>query len=161
MRTNGTIRLTNRQREVGAGLIVGAIGIATIALGRSYRVGSLTDMGPGFFPLALGVALILIGTVIVWTRNRAGGEGAPIVAISSLDLRGISCVVFGMLAFIFLGDMLGFIPAAFASVFISALGDRSTSLKAAFLLSSCVTLFGVLLFYYFLQVPLPLFQWGS
>jgi heme A synthase len=52
-------------------------------------------------------------------------------------------------------------PATFSCVFVSALGDRNATWLATFVLATVVTIFGVGLFAYFLQVPMPIFTWGG
>jgi hypothetical protein len=46
-------------------------------------------------------------------------------------------------------------------VFVSALGDRESTLRASFFLATGITIFGVLLFSYMLQVSMPLWRWGT
>jgi len=53
------------------------------------------------------------------------------------------------------------IPATFACVFVSALGDKDITLKSALVLGVAVTIFGVALFSYLLQVSMPMWRWGS
>jgi hypothetical protein len=60
-----------------------------------------------------------------------------------------------------LGNLGGLIPATFACVFVSALGDRDITLKSAFFLAVGVTVCGVALFNYLLQVSLPMWRWGT
>jgi len=62
-------------------------------------------------------------------------------------------------AFIVLGQYAGLVPAAFFSVFISALGDRTANLKGTILLAIGTTVFGVVLFHYLLSISIPLFWW--
>jgi hypothetical protein len=46
-------------------------------------------------------------------------------------------------------------------VFVSALGAKDSTLVSALLLAVGITLFGVLLFSYILQVSMPMWRWGS
>ncbi len=62
--------------------------------------------------------------------------------------------------FIVFGELLGMAPATFVCVFVSALGDRTATLKSSAVLALGVTFFGVLLFHYVLQLPFPIFRWG-
>jgi hypothetical protein len=50
------------------------------------------------------------------------------------------------------------IPAVFACVFVCALGDKTATYKSSLVLASCVTVFGVLLFHYLLNIPFPLLR---
>jgi len=57
------------------------------------------------------------------------------------------------------GSYFGLIPAIFTCVFVAARGDRTATLKSSLLLAAFVTVFGVGLFSYLLQVPMPLLTW--
>jgi len=61
--------------------------------------------------------------------------------------------------FIVFGRYFGMIPATFSCVFIAALGDRAATWTGTIVLSTVVTVFGVALFSYFLQVPMPILTW--
>jgi hypothetical protein len=65
-----------------------------------------------------------------------------------------------VLAFVGLGVYGGLVPATFAAVFISALGDKSNSWRDAALLAAGLAVAGVLIFSYGLHLQLPLFNWG-
>lgn len=143
---------------VSAGLLV-LLGIGLAAGSLQYGIGTLARMGPGYFPLLLGVLLIGIGALIgVSPVPPAEGRGAPDGA--RLALRPWICVVCGVLAFIVLGQYGGLVPATFALIFISALGDKHNSLRAALGLATGVTVAAVLIFFYGMQMQFPLFTWG-
>lgn len=59
------------------------------------------------------------------------------------------------------GSIGGMAPATFACVFVSGLGDRDMNLKRALILATVVTVFGVALFHYLLQIPMPVLEWKS
>jgi hypothetical protein len=46
-------------------------------------------------------------------------------------------------------------PGTFGCVFVAALGDKDKTWLGTLILSTVVTVFGVGLFSYFLQVPMP------
>ena len=50
------------------------------------------------------------------------------------------------------------IPAVFACVFVCALGDKTATYKSSFILTCGVTVFGVLLFHYLLNIPFQLLR---
>jgi len=135
------------------------LGAAVTLDSLSYTLGTLTHMGPGMFPLMLGVTLTFIGVLIL---------GAAIVAPLTDDERILpekpewfawACILAGPIAFIILGEFFGLVPATFACVFIPALGDRTATLKGSAVLAAGVTVFGVALFSYVLKIPFPLFRW--
>ncbi|SEK02447.1 Tripartite tricarboxylate transporter TctB family protein [Variovorax sp. OK605] len=150
----------------GALLIV--IGLAAVYAGIGYRVGELAHMGPGFFPVALGALLALTGLLIaVSARGDKVAEGASEEAASHghpggmPDIRGGICIILGILAFLLFGEYGGLLPATFAIVFISALGDRDNTLTEALLLSLAMCFIAVVIFWWALKLQLPLFQWGG
>ena len=69
------------------------------------------------------------------------------------------CILMSPVLFIVFGRYFGMAPGTFACVFIAALGDKGATWRATFVLATVVTVFGVSLFSYFLQVPMPIFTW--
>jgi Tripartite tricarboxylate transporter TctB family len=141
------------------------LGMGIILEGRQYGIGSLRGMGPGFFPVVLGVLLVLVGAAIGLTApaSTPSSEGAAIARSDPrlVDWRSWSCILGGVMGFILFGRTLGLAPATFAAVFISALGDRRNHLRDAALLASGLTIVGALIFHVGLHVQIPLFAWGS
>ncbi len=145
----------------GGGLMI-LVGLAAAAIGRGYSVGSLARMGPGYFPVGLGILLVLTGAaIVIGARLRQ----APLPAVRRetppAEWRGWSCIVGGLLAFIVLGRYGGFVPATAAVVFISALGDRGNTRRDAALLALAMVAVLVLVFWWGLKMTFPLFGWGN
>ncbi len=152
----------NRKDYYGGALMV-LIGLGAIYGGSGYHIGTLSHMGPGFFPAALGGLLALTG-VLIAVSARSGESTPPAPgdghAHGLPDLRGSVCIILGILAFLLLGEYGGLLPATFAIVFISALGDRKNTIKQAILLSIAMSAIAVVVFWWALQLQLPLFRWG-
>ena len=68
------------------------------------------------------------------------------------------CLFLVLILFIILGHYGGMIPAVFACVFVCALGDKTATYKSSLILASGVTVFGVLLFHYLLNIPFQLLR---
>jgi hypothetical protein len=150
---------SHKRKDLYGGLLMVAIGAFAIYRGLSYHVGSLVSMGPGFFPVSLGVILVAVGLAIAILHSpAAGGPGAG-ETWHGIDWRGWLCIGLAIVAFIALGRHGGLVPATFAIVFISALGDRSNSLLSAFTLAVAMTVLCVVIFWWALQLQLPLFSW--
>jgi hypothetical protein len=153
--------LTNK-RDYYAGGLMALIGAGVVLEASHYQVGTLFHMGPGFFPIILGVVLLFIGVLIAGAAAGSSAiDGGDQVVLPEPQWRGWACIIAGPVLFIVLGKYAGFIPAAFACVFVSALGDRTATLKSSLVLATAVTVFGVLLFSYVLQVSLPLWRLGD
>lgn len=146
-----------KNKEIHSVLLLLLIGIGTIIHALSYPIGSLEKMGPGFYPLLLGAALVLLGValLIAWILN--GRPNDEIVLKGTL--RGWLAVISSMIAFIIIGKYGGFIPATFILITIAALGGRSR-LSHILILSSCTTVVATAVLIYGMQLQFPLFRWG-
>ena len=151
-------KLNQYNRDYYGGALMLIIGLAAAAQGTSYRVGSLSQMGPGFFPTALGVLLALVGAVIAATAHR--GRDAALETPRAPEWRGWLCITLSIVAFIVLGRYGGLIPSTFAVVFISAMGDRQNTPNKALLLSLAMVVICVVVFWWALRMQFPLFRWG-
>lgn len=150
------VRVINKDYYAGALMIV--FGLGAMAGGTRYHLGTLWHMGPGFFPAAVGALLAIAGALIALEglahQNLSDGKSGP-------EWRGWFCITGGILAFITLGAYTGLLPATFAIVFISALGDRHNTLKGAIALSAITCVVAVVIFWWALGLQFPLLMWGS
>jgi hypothetical protein len=154
------------KKDYYGGALLVVIGLAAVYAGIGYRVGELAHMGPGFFPVALGGLLALTGLLIALSargdKPSSGEEAASHGHPGGMpDLRGGICIIVGILSFLLLGEYGGLLPATFAIVFISALGDRDNTLTEALLLALAMCFIAVVVFWWALKLQLPLFQWGG
>jgi hypothetical protein len=144
-----------QRRDYYAGALVMLLGAGAAVVGSRYSIGSLTRMGPGFFPTALGILLALIGVLIAGSASYAPKSDA-VEATLRPDWRGWLCIVSGAGLFIVLAARAGLVPATLACVFVAAMGDRANNWKNALCLAIGVTIFGTLLFAYGLRVQIPM-----
>jgi hypothetical protein len=150
-----------RKRDFYAGGLMVLFGLVAALKGPGYRLGTLMHMGPGFMPTALGVILICLGVLIAGTAaTTSEPDGADErILPEHPQWLGWLCILAGPLMFIVFGSIGGMIPGTFACVFVSALGDRTSTWKGALTLATVVTAFGVLLFSYVLKIPMPIWDW--
>ncbi|MDB6049885.1 MAG: tripartite tricarboxylate transporter TctB family protein [Pseudomonas sp.] len=150
--------LNNHNKDYYGGGLMFLLGAGAVYQGLNYKFGTLTHMGPGYFPIVVGTVLALLGLLI------ALGARANVPAEERKkqppEWRGWFCIALSIFAFIVLGRYGGLVPATFAVVFIAALGDRQNSLKNAFLLAVAMDIVCLLVFSWGLQLQFPLFQWG-
>lgn len=140
-----------RHRDTYAGALMALIGAFAIIEAQEYGIGTLTNMGSGFFPAALGTGLIGLGVLMAVFRSSAPGHGT-----TAPDWRGAAAIAIAVMLFMLLARPAGLAPATFAAVFAGALGTRRTTLREAALLAAGVTVFGTLLFALGLKVPFPI-----
>lgn len=150
-----------RKRDVYAGVLMTLIG-AAISLNSytNYRLGTLTQMGPGMFPLMLGVAMTFVGMLILGNAVAAARDPDETILPAQREWRGWACILAGPIAFILLGEYFGLAAATFGCVFVSALGERSSSVKEAAILAAIVTVIGCVLFSLVLKLNFPIVRWG-
>lgn len=141
----------------GGGLML-VLGLAAACQGASYKVGSLIRMGPGFFPVALGVLLALTGAAILLGAKSAIKPGEDKQLPS--EWRGWSCITLSLVAFVALGKYGGLLPATFAITFIAAMGDRKNTILSALMLAAAMSVIAVVVFWWALHMQFPLFRWG-
>jgi hypothetical protein len=146
------------KRDFYAGGLIAVLGAAVALQSTRYDLGTMTQMGPGMFPLILGVILTVIGALI-FGGALATPAGDERILPEQKQWRGWACVLAGPILFIVFGEFFGMVPATFVCVFVSALGDRDSTLKSSASLAAGVTFFGCLLFSYLLQLPFPIFRW--
>jgi uncharacterized membrane protein len=150
-----------QKRDFYAGSLMTVIG-AAVSLDSyfGYTLGTLIHMGPGMFPLMLGITLTFVGMLILGTAVATPLGADERILPKKREWRGWGCILAGPICFIILGDYFGLVPATFSCVFVSALGDRTAKLKDSAILAAGVTFFGVLLFSYVLKIPFPMFRLG-
>jgi hypothetical protein len=146
-----------QRRDYYAGALMMVLGAGAALQGSRYPLGSLTQMGPGFFPTVLGVLLAFIGALIAGTASVVSPAVVADAAPVRPDWRGWLCIICGAGSFIVLATYAGLAPATFACVFVAALGDRGNSWKEALLLAAGVTIFGTVLFSLLLHIQIPVF----
>ncbi len=150
------------KRDFYAGGLMLLLGLGIALKGATYRPGTLMHMGPGFFPTALGVLLIILGITIAATALSPSAEGddhSESILPDHPQWWGWFCILMSPVLFIFFGRYFGMAPGTFACVTIAACGDKQATWKSTIVLATVVTVFGVGLFSYFLQVPMPIFSW--
>ena len=149
-----------KKRDFYAGGLMTLLGAAVSLDSLTYTLGTLTHMGPGMFPLMLGLTLTFIGVLILGTAVASPLGDDERILPEQPEWFAWACILGGPVAFIILGEFFGLIPATFACVFIPAIGDRTATWKGSAILAAGVTIFGVALFSYILKIPFPLLKWG-
>ncbi|ETX29421.1 tripartite tricarboxylate transporter TctB family protein [Roseivivax isoporae] len=141
--------------DICGGFALAAIGAAAAGWAwLHYDLGSLRQMGPGAFPVALGLLLAAFGLVVALPGLRRAGDAIsfePAAAIAVLS----SILVFG------LGMRpLGIVAASFAAVLIASLAAPQRGWTWRLCLAGIVTLLTLLVFRAGLQMSLPLWPRG-
>jgi len=147
-----------RKRDFYAGGFMILFGLVMALKGPTYNLGTLMHMGPGFLPTALGVVLIGIGIAIAMTAVAVPGDEDEDILPADPQWFAWACILLSPIAFIVFGSLGGLAPATFMCVFVAALGDKKATWLGCFVLSAIICVFGVLLFHFVLQIPMPVLK---
>lgn len=150
-------------KDVAGGLLIVALGVVVVVHSlQAFVIGSLSQMGPGFFPLSLGVILMLSGAAIAIKGHLSAEpkrEDGP--TKHKPEWKAWLLICLGMASFAMLGKYFGLVPATFSVVFISAFADRKNTWKSALGLACSMVVISVVVFWWALQIQLPLFKLGG
>jgi Tripartite tricarboxylate transporter TctB family len=141
-------------KDFWAGIMFLAFAAVAVSAARGYAMGSAGRMGPGYFPMALGIVLGLLGLIIIARAFAAGDE-----RVGALQLRPLLAIVVAVCLFGLLIERLGLIVALVAVVVVSALASREYRPVEVAALAATLAAFSVGVFVYALRLPLTL--WPS
>jgi hypothetical protein len=140
-------------RDFWAGAIYLALAAVAIWIGGDYQHGTSARMGPGYFPVALGSILAILGVIAIGRSFVRPGEAISAFAWRALILVLGSTVLFGLLL-----PRLGVLVALPCLIVVGALASRHSRLNATSIAALVgLVAFCVLVFVKGLGVPMPLF----
>ena len=129
-----------------AGTLFVAIGAAFAATSLlNLPVGTAQQMGPGYFPLVLGLAI------------AAQDFGRPSVALTRIPWRGVVLILAAPLLFGVLITRLGIAPTVFLVVFVSSFASRRMTVWRALVIAVALTVLCWLIFKLGLGIAAPTF----
>lgn len=146
-------------RKAPHNLVFAAIFVAVgAAMGyhayAGMKLGTLDDMGPGFFPLMLSIVLAALASAVAFTSLPPDLPPMRLAKLRSIALVIGSPLIFGATV-----RTLGLAPSLFLTIFAVSFASRFATLRQSLLLSIGFTAFCVVLFIYLLDLPIPM--WGS
>jgi hypothetical protein len=136
----------------GAALLVLGCAVSLYSL-LTYSTGTITQMGPGMFPAALGAVLGVLGAVIAVPAWFRSGE------VPEIAIRPLVVVLVSIGAFALLLEPFGVVPAVVVLTVGAVLADDQVGVKGAAILSLGMAATTVLLFQKLLGVPFQAFRW--
>lgn len=145
-----------RQSHLWAGAAGILIGGLAVFEAWDYPMGSLTRMGAGYFPIILGVALVVLSVLVLIFEGRAAlGPDIP-----RSSWRGLLWVPLAVSAFAILVERLGLVPAIIAAVVLSSFADDDLTWRETVILALSVAAVCSVVFIYLLGLPLvPIRAW--
>ena len=153
------------QKDFFAGLMFMAVGIAFAWGAATYNVGEAARMGPGYFPLVLGILLGILGAFIVFESlvvETEDGEKIgrwawrPLVFVIAANV--IFGIMIGGIARIGLPPM-GLIVGIYALTFIASMAGEEHNNKEVAVLATVLAIGSYLAFIVLLKLQFPV--WPS
>ena len=149
------------QKDFFSGLMFMGVGIAFAWGSTRYTIGSGARMGPGYFPLVLGVLLAILGGIITFKAlvvETMDGDKLGSFAWKPLVFNILANVVFGIL----LGGLpgiglpsMGLIVGIYALTFVACLAGETFNFKEALILATILAAFSYLAFIKLLNLQFP------
>lgn len=149
------------QKDFFSGLMFMVLGAAFAWGATKYSIGTGARMGPGYFPLMLGVLLAILGAVVAFNGlviERVGGDKVgkwawkPLCYIIGANL--IFGVCLGGLPSIGLKS-LGLIAGIYALTFVSSMAEPGWKVKNTFFLGTALAVISYLAFIKLLKLQFP------
>ncbi|MDO9357534.1 MAG: tripartite tricarboxylate transporter TctB family protein [Polaromonas sp.] len=153
------------QKDFFCGLMFMTVGVAFAWGASTYNVGTGARMGPGYFPLMLGILLAIIGAAVTFTSlvvETVGGDKIGKWAWKPLFCIIAANVVFGvLLAGVprFGIPAFGMIVGIYALVFIASMAEAGWKVRTTFILATILAIGSYLAFVVALKLQFPV--WPS
>lgn len=149
------------QKDFFSGLMFTAVGGAFAWGATTYEVGEGARMGPGYFPLMLGILLVILGIIVTFNSFKAGPPGGD--HIGAFAWRPLGYVLGANLAFgaLLVGlpalgiPAMGFIVSIYALVIIASMARKGSSLKESLILATLLAIGSYGAFVYLLNLQFP------
>jgi hypothetical protein len=152
-----------RDRDLLTGVVLVAIGGAALVLGADLTVGTAAEMGEGYVPRAMAIALVGLGALIAalaLRRSRpspsASGIGEP-----RSRLRPLLFVIAAILVFVAALERLGLLAAIAATVTTATFAGEPLRARTLVALIVVLGVAIVLVFVWALGLPLNVFPRAS
>ena len=149
------------QKDFFSGLMFAAVGIAFAWGATKYSVGTGARMGPGYFPMMLGVLMTVLGGVITFKAMVVETEDGD--KIGSWAWKPLLFIIAANLLFgLMLGGLpsikfpaFGLIAAIYALTVVAAMAGEEFKLKEVLVLATVLAIMSYLAFIVLLKLQFP------
>lgn len=146
--------LLTRYPEAIGGLILSAVGVAVAIYSYfSYDMGTLRLVGPGLFPVYLGIITSILG-ILLFISGATKSDLA-----TTPDMRGFVIILASLASFIFVAQAFGMVPGVVALIAVSIQAVRKVGWIGFLLLSTLMAAVAVGVFGFVFSLQLPFFRW--
>ena len=137
-------------KDFWSGVMFIAFAAVGLIASRNYSLGTSLRMGPGYFPILLGIVLALLGVILVARSLAIEGK-----RVGQLHLWPLGVITLGVVLFGILLQPLGLVVSLVVVVAVSALASRESKPLEVTVLALALAAFSAGVFVYGLRLPLP------
>lgn len=148
-----------RRKDITTGVLFIAISVIFLILGKNLELGTPKNMGPGFFPLVILLAIAGIGLALIVSAIRTYPVAKAPKRKDRSMWRPLSCILGSVLLFALLVDSFGLAPSLVPTILFATLGRTPWRPVRSVVLAVLITLSTWLIFTVALGMPIPLFAW--
>jgi hypothetical protein len=144
--------------STAGGLAVVCISVIALLSSRALDAGTLREIGPGLFPVALAVLLLGLG-VAVTVQGLRSSDGTAFLHRDVL--RPMVFILGAIIVFGFTIRPLGIVVAAPLALLLGGLASHETRWREFLPFALGLTVFCTVLFRFLLSLPIPLAPWWA
>jgi hypothetical protein len=141
-------------KDFWSGLMFCGFAVVGILAARGYSLGAAGRMGPGYFPLLLGLVLAALGVILIARSVVLDGEPLPRFHVVPLAMIALAVCLFGVLI-----EPFGLVAALAVLTMLSAWAGPQFHLMEAIALTAALIVFSIGVFVYALGLSLSI--WPS
>ena len=138
-------------KDFFAGLLFIAFGVAAIAIGSNYALGTAARMGPGYFPRILGILLIALGLALALRALRLDGSPIP-----RFVWRPLLVVLGSVLAFGLMVNHVGVVVSTIFLIVAASAASHEFRLRESLISGVALAALAVGVFVIGLKLQLPI-----
>jgi hypothetical protein len=144
------IMIIRASKDFWSGVMFVAFAAVAIVAARSYSLGTPGKMGPGYFPIGLGLVLGALGAVLVGRSLAFAGEAVPRLHVWPLAVIIAAVCVFGVTI-----EPLGLVVSLALLVLLTAWAGPGFRLLETLALAAALVVFSLAVFVWGLGLSLP------
>lgn len=137
--------------EIGIAIALILIGLFMVYKGIGYGTGTVRQMGPGFFPVAVGAGLSVLALGIIVEFRRGG------VARLNAPIRPIAFITLALVIFAATVKPFGLIPSTIMLILIGSFADKEMTILRAGLSAVALAALGYCVFILGFGLPITAF----
>jgi hypothetical protein len=137
-------------KDFWSGVMFLVFAAVAIAAARGYSLGTSGKMGPGYFPIGLGLVLGALGAVLIGRSLVFAGEGVPRIRVLPLAVIVVGVCLFGLMV-----EPLGLVAALVVLVVVTAWAGHEFHLLETLALAAALIVFSIAVFVHALGLSLP------